>query len=320
MDIKPADVAARAIVKSIEIREECAGQRIDNFLLTCLKGVPKSHVYRILRTGEVRLNGGRIRAHHRLCVGDVLRIPPLRLPSSEQDVAPVALIRRQLESRILYEDSELMVLNKPSGMAVHGGSGLSYGLIEGLRQIRPHARFLELVHRLDKETSGCLLIAKKSSVLRTLHELFHTHRVEKRYLALLCGDWGRDKAMIDAPLQKNVLQSGERKVKVSPQGKSAQTEFIRLDRFAAATLVEARPTSGRTHQIRVHARHMGHPIAGDKRYGDEKINRTLRQRGLVRLFLHASEIAFEHPKTHERLISTAVLDQELQDFLARMTR
>jgi 23S rRNA pseudouridine955/2504/2580 synthase len=304
----------------IEVSEEYAGQRIDNFLFARLKGVPKSHVYRILRTGEVRLNGGRIRAHHRLGIGDVLRLPPLRLAPRATGAVSTALIRKRLEPRILYEDADLMIVNKPSGMAVHGGSGLSYGLIEGLRQMRPDDRFLELVHRLDKDTSGCLLIAKKRSALRSLHELFNARLIDKRYLALLTGAWGQKRAIVDAPLRKNVLESGERVVKVSPLGKRAETEFIRRDRFAAATLVEARPVSGRTHQIRVHARHMGHSIAGDERYGDEAANRLFRQNGLSRLFLHASTISFAHPRTHERLDVKADLDQDLQRFLDRLPR
>jgi 23S rRNA pseudouridine955/2504/2580 synthase len=304
-----------ASVQWIEVDAENAGQRIDNFLFSRLKGVPKSHVYRILRTGEVRRNGGRIRAQDRLDAGDVIRVPPVRLAEREAGEVPGKLIRSRIEPRILYEDDELLVINKPSGMAVHGGSGLSFGVIEGLREVRPQARSLELVHRLDRDTSGCLLIAKKRSALRILHEQFRGDEVKKVYLALLAGAWARTRWLVDAPLRKNVLQSGERLVKVSGEGKPAVTEFRRRARYAAATLAEARPITGRTHQIRVHARHMGHPLAGDERYGDENANREFRRLGLKRLFLHSLETTLRHPRTGELLRFEAPLDQDLRDFL-----
>jgi 23S rRNA pseudouridine955/2504/2580 synthase len=304
-----------ASVQWIEVDAENAGQRIDNFLFSRLKGVPKSHVYRILRTGEVRRNGGRIRAQDRLDAGDVIRVPPVRLAEREAGEVPGKLIRSRIEPRILYEDDELLVINKPSGMAVHGGSGLSFGVIEGLREVRPQARSLELVHRLDRDTSGCLLIAKKRSALRILHEQFRGDEVKKVYLALLAGAWARTRWLVDAPLRKNVLQSGERLVKVSGEGKPAVTEFRRRARYAAATLAEARPITGRTHQIRVHARHMGHPLAGDERYGDENANREFRRLGLKRLFLHSLETTLRHPRTGELLRFEAPLDRDLRDFL-----
>ncbi|HYE34552.1 23S rRNA pseudouridine(955/2504/2580) synthase RluC [Methylocaldum sp.] len=307
-------------VQWIEIDEESAGQRIDNFLFARLKGVPKSHVYRILRTGEVRRNGGRIQARERLDTGDLIRIPPIRLASRDHDGVPEAFVRARLEPRVLYEDDDLLVLNKPAGMAVHGGSGLSFGVIEGLREIRPEARFLELVHRLDRDTSGCLLIAKKRSALRILHEQFRNDEVKKVYLALLAGPWARTRWIMDAPLKKNVLQSGERMVRVAREGKPAVTEFRRKDRYANSTLVEARPVTGRTHQIRVHAQAMGHPIVGDERYGDEKINREFRQLGLKRLFLHALETAFRHPRTGKSTEAKAPLDQDLSEFLDILSR
>ena len=248
----------------IEIDEESAGQRIDNFLFTRLKGVPKSHVYRILRKGEVRVNGGRCQAQRRLDSGDVVRVPPLRQAERNEREIPEALVQQRLADRILHEDEDFLVVNKPAGMAVHGGSGLSYGVIEGLRAIRPQAKFLELVHRLDRETSGCLLVAKKRSSLRHLHELFRAdHQVKKVYLALLTGVWLRKQLLVDAPLKKNILQSGERMVKVARDGKPARTEFRRLRKFASATLVEASLFTGRTHQIRVHAQSLGHAIACD---------------------------------------------------------
>lgn len=304
----------------IEVDAEGGGQRVDNFLFTRLKGVPKSHVYRILRTGEVRVNGGRIKALHRLNVGDLIRIPPLRLAQRGQDSSPPALIRERLDGRVLYEDEDFMVLNKPAGMAVHGGSGLSFGVIEGLRKIRPQARFLELVHRLDRDTSGCLVIAKKRSALRLLHEAFRAeHQVQKVYLALLTGVCARKQWLVDAPLKKNVLQSGERIVRVAADGKKALTEFRRVRKYPGATLVEARPMTGRTHQIRVHALAMGHPIACDERYGDDGLNQQFRGQGLRRLFLHATELAFTHPSTKEIFRVTAPLEPELQDCLMRMS-
>ena len=307
--------SGNAAVQWIEVDAEHAGQRIDNFLFTRLKGVPKSHVYRILRTGEVRRNGGRVKAQDRLESGDVIRLPPVRVAERESAELPLNLIRGRIEPRILYEDDDLLVLNKPSGMAVHGGSGLSYGVIEALRELRPQARSLELVHRLDRETSGCLLIAKKRSALKSLHEQFRDDDVNKVYVALLAGQWAKSRLMVDAPLKKNVLQSGERMVRVARDGKSAMTEFKRLTRYAEATLVEARPITGRTHQIRVHALHMGHALVGDERYGDESTHRRFRQLGLKRLFLHAAHTTFRHPRTGNPLRVEAPLDQELTDFL-----
>lgn len=307
-------------VQWVEVDGEHAGQRIDNFLIARLKGVPKSHVYHILRTGEVRRNGGRVRAQDRLEAGDVVRVPPVRVAERETDDIPVNLLRTRIESRILFEDDDMLVLNKPSGMAVHGGSGLSYGVIEALRVLRPLARSLELVHRLDRETSGCLLIAKRRSALKSLHDQFRDDEVNKVYEALLAGQWSRSRLMVDAPLRKNVLQSGERMVRVARDGKSALTEFRRIGVYAGATLVEARPVTGRTHQIRVHAQHIGHPLACDERYGDDATNRHFKQLGLKRLFLHARETAFMHPRTHSVLKVEAPLDPELARFLTRLPR
>lgn len=309
-----------ASVRWIEVDEESAGQRIDNFLFTRLKGVPKSHIYRILRTGEVRRNGGRIHAQDRLDTGDVIRVPPIRVTMRNPGQIPETFVRARLEPRILYEDDDLLVLNKPAGMAVHGGSGLSFGVIEGLREIRSEARFLELVHRLDRDTSGCLLIAKKRSALRALHTQFRGDEVKKVYLALLAGAWARARWIADAPLKKNVLQSGERMVKVAREGKPAVTEFRRRERYFDSTLVEARPVTGRTHQIRVHAQSMGHPIVGDDRYGDGKVNREFRRLGLKRLFLHALETVFLHPRTGAPIEVKAPLDQELSEFLKVLPR
>jgi 23S rRNA pseudouridine955/2504/2580 synthase len=315
--IVPANEPPR--VQRLEIAAEFAGQRLDNFLFRHLKGVPKSRVYRMLRTGEVRVNGGRAKPDDRLAGGDVLRIPPVRTAARETEVLVSPWLSERLEARILFEDAHLLALNKPVGLPVHGGSGQSAGVIESLRLLRPEARFLELVHRLDRDTSGCLLIAKKRSALTALHELFRGEGVDKRYLALLSGVWARQRLLVDAPLEKNIRQGGERMVKVSRAGKSAQTEFRRLRRFGAATLVEARPLTGRTHQIRVHAQHLGHPIACDERYGDENANREFRRLGLRRLFLHAAELHLPHPASDEMLHLVAPLETELETFLETLS-
>lgn len=304
----------------IEVDAEAVGQRIDNFLFARLKGVPKSHVYRILRTGQVRINGSRSKAQQRLNEGDVIRVPPLRLAEAPAAEVPGSWMRDRLENRILYEDEDLLVVNKPPGMAVHGGSGLRFGVIEGLRAAREDARFLELVHRLDRDTSGCLLIAKRRSALRQLHEQFRGEGVDKTYLALFSGVWARRRQVVDAPLLKNVLQSGERMVKISSEGKAAITEFRRLEPLSGATLVEAKPVTGRTHQIRVHARSLGHPLAGDERYGDPSLNQAFRQRGLKRLFLHAATLVFIHPRSGREVRVEAPLEPDLHYFLSAVRR
>jgi len=306
-----------ASVRLVRIGEEHAGQRIDNFLLAQLKGVPKSHIYRILRTGQVRLNGGRIDAARRIADGDLVRIPPLQTAAAPNEIPAGAVdaFAQRLAARILIDDAELLVINKPSGIAVHGGSGLTLGIIEGLRKLRPEARLLELVHRLDRDTSGCLVIAKKRSALRSLHEQFRENSVKKTYTALLVGAWAQQTRKVEAALDKNVLQSGERVVKASASGKAAATIFRRTRLFEAATLVEAEPLTGRTHQIRVHAQFMGHPIAGDDRYAPSERNREFRQRGLRRLFLHASRLSLVHPGSGQAVTVEAPLDAELQAFL-----
>ncbi len=302
--------------RHIEIDAEKAGQRIDNFLITLLKGVPKSHIYRLLRKGEVRVNKGRIKAHYRLREGDHVRLPPVR-------VAVAAISRqaagegmgRRLEACVLYEDEWMLALNKPAGMAVHGGSGLRGGVIEALRVSRSEAGTLELVHRLDKETSGCLLIAKKRRALRALHDTMRNDTVDKRYLALLTGSWQRRRERVEVPLRKYVLRGGERMVRVDSAGKPSQTDFRRLRRFAGATLVEARLLTGRTHQIRVHAAHLGYPVAGDSRYGRAEANRKWRELGLRRMFLHAWRLEIRHPVTGAPLLIEAPLPPELEALL-----
>ena len=303
-------------VTLIPIDEEAAGQRIDNFLVTYLKGVPKSRVYRGIRTGEVRVNKSRVKAEYRLKNGDFIRIPPIRVPEPKEPIKPSQQLSDLLESRILYEDPVLIIINKPSGMPVHGGSGIHIGLIEGLRVIRPKQRLLELVHRLDRETSGCLIIAKKRSFLIEAHGLLKRRKVIKQYLTLVKGRWPSNIQQVAQPLQKNILQSGERMVKVDEQGKPALTTFRILKTFSNATLLEARPVTGRTHQIRLHTACMGHPIAGDQKYGDVEFNKHARQLGLKRLFLHSAGIQF---KLSERNVGVcALLDEDLLTYLRQL--
>lgn len=284
-------------VQLLDVPADYAGQRIDNFLRTQLKGAPKTLIYRILRKGEVRVNKGRIKPDYRLQAGDQIRVPPLRL-SEPDEPAPLARgLLERLEDSIVHEDKTLIVINKPAGIAVHGGSGLSGGVIEVFRQLRPDARDIELVHRLDRDTSGLLMIAKKRSMLRFLHEQLRGDGVDKRYHALVRGHWPAAKKKINAPLLKNTLRSGERMVEVNDEGKEALTEFRVLRRYGEfATLVEARPVTGRTHQIRVHARHAGHAIAGDPKYGDEAFSQEIRDLGGKRLFLHSASLVIPLPE------------------------
>ena len=317
-----AGEAANPAVQFVPVPAAAVGQRIDNFLLARLKGVPRSHIYRILRSGEVRVNKGRVQSDYRLREGDLVRIPPVRQAEPrEPGLAPPAL-RRGLEAAILYEDERLLAIDKPAGLAVHGGSGLSFGLIEAMRQLRPGME-LELVHRLDRDTSGCLLLAKRSSTLRDLHRLIRDQAVDKRYLALLTRPLPRAELTVDAPLRKNTLKSGERVVRVDrAEGKSARTRFRRLRAYpgpgGVLELVEARLMTGRTHQIRVHAAHLGAPIAGDEKYGDEPINQALRPLGLRRLFLHAADLSLQPAHLPGPLRLQAPLPPELQAVLARL--
>ncbi|MGK4333331.1 23S rRNA pseudouridine(955/2504/2580) synthase RluC [Lonsdalea quercina] len=300
-------------VQFLTVSDEEAGQRIDNFLRTKLKGVPKSMIYRILRKGEVRVNKKRVKPEYKLLDGDLIRIPPVRTSEREEAQVSTGLAKvSALVDCIIYEDDYLLVLNKPSGTAVHGGSGLSFGVIEGLRALRPEARFLELVHRLDRDTSGVLLVAKKRSTLRALHEQLRSKGMQKDYLALVRGQWQSHCKVVQAPLLKNILQSGERIVRVNSEGKPSETRFKVEERFEHATLVKASPVTGRTHQIRVHTLHAGHPIAFDDRYGDRDFDGQLAGTGLKRLFLHAQALKFEHPNTGETLRVEAPLDGELR--------
>ncbi len=302
-------------VQWLEITEANSEQRLDNFLITYLKGVPKTRIYRMVRKGEVRVNKGRIDVSYKLQLGDIVRIPPVRVAEKKDEIIVQPTLKFSLENHILYEDDGFIVLNKPAGFAVHGGSGVTSGVIEGLRQIRPQQKFLELVHRLDKETSGCLLIAKKRSVLKVLHELFRGDGIQKTYLALLVGQFQRKKQLVEVPLLKNVAQGGERMVVVSQAGKSAETLFTRLKQFQDVTLVHAAPKTGRTHQIRVHAAWLGHPIVADDRYGDDGTNKAFKKRGYKRLFLHAEQLQFAHPVSGALLHFTAPLPEDLQALL-----
>lgn len=300
----------------LTVDAETSQQRIDNFLRTFLKGVPKSRIYRLLRKGEVRVNKKRVKPDYKLTTGDIIRIPPIKTAEKKEPIISTKLDKiANLEQAILYEDDEMLVLNKPSGIAVHGGSGLNFGVIEAFRSLRPEARFLELVHRIDRETSGILLIAKKRSALRSLHEQLRLNQVSKNYLALVRGEWPSACKLVEAPLLKNLLQQGERRVNVNDKGKYAKTYFKVEERFDTATLVKASPLTGRTHQIRVHAQHMTHPIAFDDRYGDREFDKKLQHTGLNRLFLHALQLQFVHPKSEEKMTISAPLDIVLSDCL-----
>ena len=306
----------------VEISADHAGQRIDNYLMCQLNGVPKSLVYRIVRKGEVRVNKGRIKPEYRLKEGDMVRIPPVRQAEKKAPGKASNAVLKLIESRILYEDKRIMVINKPSGLAVHGGSGLSFGLIEALRELRPNDKQLELVHRLDRDTSGCLIVAKKRSALRRLHEQLREGSMDKRYLTLLKGKWKGTSKWVDVPLLKNVIRSGERLVFVDAKGKEARTQFIPYSVGNEASLMSVKLDTGRTHQIRVHAQHLGYPIAGDDKYGDEEFNRQLKRIGLKRLFLHAFSLKFHlpDPETGEddSIYVEAPLDEALVKTLNRL--
>jgi 23S rRNA pseudouridine955/2504/2580 synthase len=308
-------------VSFVTISEENATQRIDNFLITYLKGVPKSMVYRILRKGEVRVNKKRIKPEYKLNIGDEIRIPPVRMIEKSTPKFSTKLNKvADLEKAIIYEDEVMLAINKPSGIAVHGGSGLSFGVIEGLRALRPEAKFLELVHRIDRETSGVLLIAKKRSALKALHEQLRLKQIQKNYLALVKGNWPSECKVIQAPLLKNVLKSGERVVKVDKEGKPSETRFKVEERFNFATLIKASPVTGRTHQIRIHTQYANHPIAFDDRYGDRQFDGLLADTKLNRLFLHAASVRFIHPKNLQEMQLNAPMDDVLQACLSYLRK
>lgn len=306
---------SKASVTFLTISADEAGQRLDNFLLRMLKGVPKSHVYRIVRGGEVRVNKGRVDVTYRLAAGDVLRIPPVRL-AEKPDISTAEAAAAHVQVPVIYEDEGLIALNKPAGLAVHGGSGLSFGVIELLRAQRPQARFLELVHRLDRETSGILLVAKKRSALTKLHEMLRdNHQIDKRYLALVEGVWPHARNHVKLKLLKYETPDGERRVKVSEDGLSSHTVINRQQVWTDCSLLECELKTGRTHQIRVHLAASGHAILGDDKYGEPAINRALQKRGLRRMFLHAWRLTLIHPLTGDKLALEAPLPDELQAFL-----
>ena len=304
---------SKVSVKQVEIGPETAGQRVDNFLLKVCKGVPKSHIYRILRSGEVRVNSGRVDATYKLQEGDRVRIPPLRLGASVAPSKPPAF-----ELPLLYEDEGLIAANKPAGLAVHGGSGISYGVIEQLRLARPEAKFLELVHRLDRDTSGLLLLAKKRAVLTAMHELIRNGQMEKRYLVLVHGQWAAGKQHVKLKLQSYVTGAGERRVRVDDAGRESHTVFDLKQACGDYSLLQAQLKTGRTHQIRVHLAQLGFPIAGDDKYGDFELNKRLAKQGLKRMFLHAWKLAFVHPLDGETLKLEAPLPLELVNFVSAL--
>lgn len=279
-------------METVAVAEDREGQRLDNFLAGRLKGVPRSLVYRICRTGEVRVNGRRAKPDQRLAAGDEVRIPPVRVAERGPDAPPAESQLERIEAAIIHEDRDFLVIDKPAGVASHGGSGISFGAIELLRAARPRDT-LELVHRLDRDTSGVLVLARKRSALIALQAAIREGRVEKHYLALIEGALPRSRLLVDAPLRKSVLQGGERMVRVDDEGKPSRSRFSEAEHYADASFVEVALETGRTHQIRVHAQHIGHPLAGDEKYGDRAFNKTMRERGLKRLFLHAARFQFE---------------------------
>ncbi len=296
------------------VDESCEGQRIDNFLARLLKGVPKSHLYRILRGGEVRVDKKRVDATHRLQLGEIVRIPPVRVAAPEAKIgaAPVEI---RLANAVIYEDEAMLALNKPAGMAVHGGSGISRGVIEQLRLERPQAKFLELAHRLDRETSGVLLVGKKRSALTKLHDMTRENHMRKRYLMLVKGKWQDQKRRVVLSLVKTNLPNGEKRVSVGEGGQHSETIFYLKQRLGDFTLLEAELVTGRTHQLRVQLAHLGFPILGDDKYGDFALNKQLQKRGLKRMFLHSAETTLHHPLTDEPLTLAAPLPRDLETFL-----
>lgn len=304
-------------VSYLTVDDEEIGQRLDNYLMRHLKGVPKALIYRIVRSGEVRVNKGRAQVTYRVLAGDQIRVPPIRLPeAATQTAAPASAVRGGESLPILFEDDALIAIDKPAGVAVHGGSGISFGVIEQLRAARPQAKFLELVHRLDRETSGILLIAKKRSALVAMHEMLRNdHGMDKRYLALVSGVFPDAKRAVKFKLFKYHTDDGERRVRVTADGQSAHTVFYRRAAYAGATLLEAELKTGRTHQIRVHLAHSGFPILGDDKYGDFALNKALPRLGLKRMFLHAWRLSLPHPLTKAPLLLESPLPDELQHYL-----
>ena len=316
---EPIPSPSVAQVQMLLISEEDVGQRIDNFLLRICKGVPKSHVYQILRSGQVRVNKGRIDQLYRLKLGDIVRVPPVRMAEAKPNHAP------KTEFAILFEDAHVLLIDKPSGVAVHGGSGISYGVIEQLRAARPDAKFLELVHRLDRETSGVLMLAKKRSALTNLHEQMRDGLTDKRYLTLIAGEWKNQRQHIKLPLHKYTATDGERRVRVQADGLACHTIFTLVRRYGEFSLLEAELKTGRTHQIRVHLSASGFAMAGDDKYGDFALNRRLLKPdgtriALKRMFLHAHQISFTHPDSGQLMTIQSPLPAECTHFLQSLSQ
>lgn len=310
-------IASHDKVQYVEVDENSAGQRLDNFLIAQLKGVPKGHVYKIIRRGEVRINKGRAKNTYRLQLNDIVRVPPVKIKEKDES-APAKWMIDSIEKRIIFEDENFLVLNKPSGLAVHGGTANHHGVIDALRFLRKDERYLELAHRLDKATSGCLMVAKNRKMLNGLQSLLRNRTISKTYTALLCGVIHQESITVNAPLEKRTLDSGEHRVRIHPEGKKSETTYKRLTQFKNMTLVSASPKTGRTHQIRVHAKHIGHPIAGDERYSTPAQYKKHRENGLKRLFLHASKLSFTHPLTNQAVCFEAPLDAELKSYLKKL--
>lgn len=319
-------ISASAAAK-IQVDEASEGQRIDNFLAKILKGVPKPHIYRILRSGEVRVNKGRVDAAYKLMLNDIVRIPPIRT-SAQPKLTATSSVKPKFDQAVIYEDQSILVINKPAGFAVHGGSGVSRGVIEQLRLERPAAKFLELVHRLDRETSGVLLLAKKRTALVALHEAIRENKTDKRYAVLVSGEWTEAKKRVLLNLQKYVLPSGERRVNVVTdklkdkhnEAQVSETVFYLKQSYEGFSLLEAKLVTGRTHQLRVQLAHLGFPIVGDDKYGDFEQNKQLQKKGLKRMFLHSCETKLLHPLTGERLHLVAPLPLALESFLQTLTK
>ncbi|MBL1457217.1 MAG: 23S rRNA pseudouridine(955/2504/2580) synthase RluC [Methylophaga sp.] len=307
-------------VQFIDIRADQAGQRIDNFLITLEKGVPKSRIYRALRKGEVRVNKGRIKQTYRLQAGDQVRVPPLRVSEKVVITELSESLTDALENAILMEDDDILVINKPAGLAVHAGSQIQLGVIEAMRIIRPENRFVELVHRLDRDTSGCLVLAKSRAALLNLQQQMKASETDKRYLTLTRGKWAAQENIVDLALQKNSLSSGERMVVPDINGKKSKTLFEVKQEFSGCQLVAAKLYTGRTHQIRVHSASQSHPVAGDEKYGDREFNKRLRKYGLKRMFLHAWQLSLKHPLTDEPLTFNAELPDTLKDVLKQLEK
>jgi 23S rRNA pseudouridine955/2504/2580 synthase len=308
----------KTTVRYVQITSECEGQRIDNFLINQLKGMPKSHIYRLLRKGEVRVNKKRISPFYKLQKGDEVRLPPVYLEEKAKQAPPSKQTTSFLSDRILYEDDNLIIINKPSGMSVHAGSTVRVGLIEAMRHLYPKLPNLELAHRLDSETSGCLVLAKRKRILRELHELLRNGKITKIYWALTMGKWKRSEVHVNVPLHKHFREGGKHLVEVSEEGKQALTVFKTLKQFKEAGLMEVKLHTGRTHQIRVHAQYQSHPIAGDDRYGDADFNKYARSQGVKRLFLHARSLDFILPSTEQHITVVAPLDEDLESVIEKL--